>query len=116
MNVEQLVAIDVHVHIECDEQHAANDAAKKYFGNSSAATDRNSIADYYRSRNIGCVVFPVDERLSGRPVVPNEEVAEFAAQNADIMMAFASLDPTKGPDVVREARRLVNGGYGIRGL
>jgi predicted TIM-barrel fold metal-dependent hydrolase len=116
MNVEQLVAIDVHVHIECDEQHAANDAAKKYFGNSSAATDRKSIADYYRSRNIGCVVFPVDERLSGRPVVPNEEVAEFAAQNADIMMAFASLDPTRGPDVVREARRLVNGGYGIRGL
>ena len=42
----------------------ADSAAKKYFGESGAARDRNALADYYRSRNIGCVVFPVDERLT----------------------------------------------------
>jgi hypothetical protein len=47
--------------------------------------------------------------------VSNDAVVEFAAANADIAMAFASLNPTRGADVVREARRLVASG-GIRGL
>jgi predicted TIM-barrel fold metal-dependent hydrolase len=73
------------------------------------------LAEYYRSRNIGCVVFPVDERLTGRPPVSNDSVAEFAAANSDIAIAFASIDPTRGPEAVREARRLVASG-GIMGL
>jgi predicted TIM-barrel fold metal-dependent hydrolase len=77
--------------------------------------DWNALADYYRSRKIGCVVFTVDETLSRRPQVSNDAVVEFAAANADIAMAFASLNPTRGADVVREARRLVASG-GIRGL
>jgi predicted TIM-barrel fold metal-dependent hydrolase len=51
------------------------------------------MADYYRSRKIGCIVFSVDERLTGRPQVPNDDVAAFAAENRDIMFAFASVDP-----------------------
>ena len=62
-----------------------------------------------RSRQTGCVVFTVDEKLTGRPQVSNDAVIEFAAQNADIAMAFVSLDPTRGADAVREARRLVGG-------
>jgi len=116
MNVAQLKAIDVHVHIEHTEgDSAADSAAKKYFGESGAARDRTALADYYRSRNIGCVVFPVDERLTGRPQVSNDSVAEFAAANSDIAIAFASIDPTRGPEAVREARRLIASG-GIRGL
>ena len=62
-----------------------------------------------------CVVFSVDERLSGPPQVPNDVVAEFAAENSDVAIAFASLDPTRGPEAVREARRLVDAGL-VRGL
>ena len=116
MNFAQLKAIDVHVHIEhTGADSAADSAAKKYFGESGAARDPNALADYYRSRNIGCVVFPVDERLTGRPPVSNDSVAEFAAANSDIAIAFASIDPTRGPEAVREARRLVASG-GISGL
>jgi uncharacterized protein len=116
MNFAQLKAIDVHVHIEPGETgSAADSAARKYFGDSGAARDRHALADYYRSRNIGCVVFPVDERLTGRPRVSNDSVAEFAAANSDIVIAFASIDPTRGPEAVREARRLVSSG-GIKGL
>jgi predicted TIM-barrel fold metal-dependent hydrolase len=79
------------------------------------ARDWPSLAEYFRSRKIGCVVFPVDEKLTGRPMVPNDKVVEFAAENADIAMAFASIDPSRGAEGVREARRLVKGG-GIRGL
>ena len=116
MNIAELRAIDVHVHMEhTGEASAADAAASKYFGDSGAARDANSLAEYYRSRKIGCVVFPVDERLTGRPQVSNDVVAEFAASHADIVIAFASIDPTRGPEAVREARRLVRSGA-IRGL
>jgi len=111
LNIAELRAIDVHVHMEhTGEASAADAAASKYFGDSGAARDANSLAEYYRSRKIGCVVFPVDERLTGRPQVSNDVVAEFAASHADIVIAFASIDPTRGPEAVREARRLVRSG------
>jgi predicted TIM-barrel fold metal-dependent hydrolase len=116
MNAAELNAIDVHVHMEhTGEVTAADTAATQYFGESGAARDAASLAAYYRSRKIGFVVFPVDERLTGRPQVSNDAVAEFAAANSDIAIAFASIDPTRGPEAVREARRLVAGGV-IKGL
>ena len=73
------------------------------------------LAEYYRSRNIGCVVFSVDEKLTGRPPVPNDEVAAFAAENSDIMIAFASVNPMRGERRRERSRRLIAAG-GIRGF
>jgi hypothetical protein len=116
MKLDNLVAIDTHVHIEPDPTgNAAEEAARKYFGNTGVSYSRKDLADYYRSRKIGCVVFSVDERLTGRPQVPNDEVAAFAAENSDIVMAFASVDPMRGAEAVTEARRLIAAG-GIRGF
>jgi len=116
MHTPELIAIDTHVHLEPEDAGAASDrAAREYFGDSGAARDWNSLAEYYRARKIGCVVFPVAEKLTGKPQVPNERVAEFAARHADIMIAFASIDPTRGTAAVEEAKRLVASG-GIRGL
>jgi uncharacterized protein len=115
MDINRLVAIDVHVHLEhAGELTAAEEQAQKYFG-ATAARDWNALADYYRSRQMGCVVFPVDEKITGRPVVSNDLAAEFAARNKDIVIAFASLDPHRGAEAVSEARRLVSSGV-IRGL
>ncbi len=114
-DVDRLKAIDVHVHIEHEGEGTKTDqAAKEYFGG-AAARGRKEMAEYYRSRNIGCVVFTVDERLTGRPVVPNDEVIKFAAENADIMMPFASVDPTRGPEAISEAKRLIATGL-LRGF
>jgi uncharacterized protein len=111
----RLTAIDVHVHLEhTGAPTAADAAAKQYFG-AGAERDWHALADYYRSRNIACVVFTVDEKLTGRPQVSNDAVVEFAAKNADIAIPFASLDPTRGAEAVHEARRLVASGA-IRGL
>src|ERR1700722_3928869 len=116
MKLDTLIAIDTHVHIEPDPTgNAAEEAARKYFGNSGVSYGRKELAEYYRSRNIGCVVFSVDERLTGRPQVPNDEVAAFAAGNSDMEMAFARVDPMRGPEAVKEARRLIATG-GIRGF
>lgn len=116
MNVSELMAIDVHVHLETEiEDNAANEAAQKYFGKAGVSRNRHELAAYYRERKIGCVVFTVDERLTGRPPIPNDEIAAFAAENSDIMFAFASVDPTRGKEAVAEAERLIAAG-GIRGF
>jgi uncharacterized protein len=115
LKTENLVAIDTHVHIESDGGHEVNEAARKYFGATGDVPSGPAIAEYYRSRKIACVVFSVDERLTGRKQVPNDQVAALAAANSDIMIAFASVDPTRGPEAVTEARRLIATG-GIRGF
>src|SRR5690348_7313388 len=116
MDIAGLKAFDVHVHLEAaDEGAAADAAARKYFGESGADRTPAGLAAYYRSRKIACVVFSVDETLTGRPQVSNDDVARFAAENADIAIAFASINPARGAEGVREARRLVSSGL-VRGL
>ncbi len=75
----------------------------------------DDVADYYRARNMAAVVFTVDaETVTGRRAVPNEEIAEAAAANADVLIPFASVDPNK-PNAAREARRLI-ADYNVRGF
>lgn len=122
MDIGKLVAIDVHTHAEvsCCQPYDEfgrpyDEAAEKYFKFSKRPTIAETVA-YYRERNIGLVMFTVDsEHQIGRRRIPNEEVAEAAQENSDIMMAFASIDPHKGMMGVREARRLISD-YGVRGF
>jgi predicted TIM-barrel fold metal-dependent hydrolase len=62
------------------------------------------------------VVFTVDhERGMGIRRISNEEVAESAAEHADICIPFASIDPARGKMGVREARRLIKD-FGVKGF
>jgi predicted TIM-barrel fold metal-dependent hydrolase len=62
------------------------------------------------------VVFTVDDEAGlGRRRISNEEVAEVAAANPDVLIPFASIDPHKGKLGVREARRLIDE-HGVRGF
>lgn len=116
LDAARLTAIDVHVHLEpgaADSQ--ADQAARKYFGDSGVDRRPDALADYYRSRHMACVVFTLDEHLTGRTYPSNDDVVAFAAAHPDVVIPFASLDPTRGADAVREARRLVGAGA-VRGL
>jgi predicted TIM-barrel fold metal-dependent hydrolase len=115
IDTAKLAAIDVHVHLEAPDPSETDAAARKYFGDSGAGRDTASLAEYYRSRKLACVVFTVDERLSGRRQVSNDDVLAFASANSDIAIPFVSVDPTRGPEAIREARRLVDTGL-VRGL
>jgi len=116
IDVTSLAAFDVHVHLEStDARTAADTAAKKYFGDSGAPREGNALAEYYRSKNIAFVIFAVDEQLTGRTRVTNEEVVHFAEENSDIAIPFASIDPNRGTLGVQEAKRLVSAGK-VRGL
>ena len=109
IDVSSLAAIDVHVHLEAANEATPTDAAaKQYFGESGASRDPKALAEYYRSRKMAFVIFAVDERLTGRPRVTNDEVIRFACDNADVAIPFASIDPHRGPEGVREAKRLVS--------
>lgn len=121
MNISDLIAIDVHTHAEISvrdpqEPTKFQRAAQAYFKHEHLQPTIPEIADYYRERRIGCVIFSVDaERVRGDKPVSNEEVAELASENSDIMIPFASLDPGRGGDAVREARRLIEH-YGVKGF
>ena len=123
MNVNELVAIDVHTHAEepCgthpdDGYDELQAQMAVYFNQPNNRPTIEETAAYYRERKIGAVIFPVDaERETGYRRYPNEEVAEKAAANGDVLIPFASIDPAKGKAGAREARRLIRE-FGVRGF
>jgi predicted TIM-barrel fold metal-dependent hydrolase len=61
-------------------------------------------------------MFTVDmEAGTGIQRIRNEEIAEAAAANSDIMLAFASIDPHKGKRGAIEARDLIEK-HGVKGF
>jgi len=122
MDIDKLIAIDTHTHLEvsCRNPFDAygeeyDRAADKYFRSSRRPTMQETI-DFYRAQKIGFVNFTVDaESQLGRTRISNEEIADAAAANPDIMIAFGSIDPHKGKMGAREARRLIES-HGVRGF
>ena len=122
MNINDLIAIDVHTHAEVSCRQEPDEAWKpfeeasaKYFKAGKRPNIHETIA-YYRERKIGLVMFTVDTEFEmGVRRIPNQEVIDAARENSDMMVAFASIDPHKGKMGVREARRLIEEG-GIRGF
>ena len=123
MNLSELVAIDIHTHAETSTRLAPDAVAKetleargRYFRYAVQHPTIAQMAAYYRERKMAFVVFTVDhERGMGLRNISNEEVAESAAENADVAIPFASIDPARGKMGVREARRLIKD-FGIRGF
>lgn len=123
INLDELVAIDVHTHAEMSSDGHGS-LSPDLFGASAAYFKSNTerqptipqMADYYRERRMAAVVFTVDaEHATGHPRITNEEVAESCIEHGDVLIPFASVDPWKGKQGVREARRLVEE-YGVRGF
>ena len=118
-----LAAIDVHVHVEADGHgnFSIDDellaASARYF---RATHDRaptvGQIAAYYRQRQMAAVVFTVDATTAtGHPALSSEEIADRAADHADVLIPFGSVDPLAPREAVRRARRLV-AEHGVRGF
>ncbi len=122
MNVADLVAVDMHVHVEQGSDGRlslpanlmAGSAAYFKAGDRTPTVDR--IAAYYRERNMAAVVFTVDaETATGHPPISSVEVVESCAAHADVLIPFASVDPWRGQAAVRQARTLVER-HGVRGF
>ncbi len=117
-----VAAVDCHVHIELGpdgEDQLSPDlrrAARRYFGADATIPTVDDIATYYRDRRMLAVVFAVDSGLTtGQPRIPNRFVLDKAREHPDVLIPFASIDPRRGKDGVREAQGLLDEGT-IRGF
>jgi uncharacterized protein len=123
MDVAALSAVDVHVHVHASVRGPAGapdrlrEMAEYFRADDVRAHTVPAIAEYYRARKMAAVVFGVDTVADGDdPEKPsNEEIAELAAEHADVLIPFASVDPARGADAVARARRLAGGGV-VRGF
>jgi predicted TIM-barrel fold metal-dependent hydrolase len=122
IDLDKIVAIDVHTHAEVscrqpydDYRPELDEAFARYFKTAHRPTITETCA-YYRSLNMALVMFTVDAEYEiGRKRIPNEEVAEEAQKNNDVMIPFASIDPHKGKMGIREAKKLIEE-FGVRGF
>ncbi len=124
LDLGKLKAIDFHTHAEepcgCHADDGYDDLQTTMAGYFRAPWKHpptvEETAAHYRAQNIAAVIFPVDaERETGYRRYKNEEVAELAAKNSDVLIPFASIDPAKGKMGAREARRLVKD-FGVKGF
>ena len=123
IDVDAIQALDFHTHVEIDAHgHCSLDdelmeASAAYFKSGQERTPTiDALAEHYRERNMAAVVFTIDATTAtGR--VPNsvEEIIERAAVHNDVLIPFGSVDPLRGHDAVRRARRLIDD-YGVRGF
>jgi predicted TIM-barrel fold metal-dependent hydrolase len=122
VNTDDLVAVDVHVHVEVGadgrlslpEQLMSGSAA--YFKTQERTATIPEIAAYYRERRMAAVVFTVDtETATGHPPISSEEIADACAEQADVLIPFGSVDPWRGKAAVRQARELIEQ-HGVRGF
>ena len=120
IDVSAVEAIDVHVHAEVGR--GGGWAAAGVACGGGHVLRRARAADRGRGRGLLPRAQARGGHLHGRrgdgdraPAVPNEEIAEVAAANPDVLIPFASVDPNKGARAVEEAKRLIRD-YGVKGF
>jgi uncharacterized protein len=82
LDLNSLVAIDVHTHADgpCgteayEDAAPTREAMKAYFKHDYETKTVPEIAQYYRERKIGCVIFTVDsEAESGHAAIPTRRL------------------------------------------
>jgi predicted TIM-barrel fold metal-dependent hydrolase len=119
-DLDALVTIDVHVHVEPDVHgHLSMDdelleAAAAYCKGEPHHPAVPQIATHHRSLDMAAVLFTVDSELAtGHPKLSKEEIAD--AAHPDVLIPFGSIDPARGQAGIRAARRLVEE-HGVRGF
>jgi predicted TIM-barrel fold metal-dependent hydrolase len=123
IDLDRLVAIDVHTHVHRSVSAPAGAAGDElavvagYFKTEAISYTVDELAAYYRERSMAAVTFMVD--VKGQPSdstkPTNEEIADRARANADVIIPFASIDPARGAEGVAEAKRLIDE-HGVRGF
>jgi len=121
MNLESLVAIDVHTHAwksalaVSDAPSDSQEAMGRYFRYQPQHQTVPEMAEMYRKLKMAFVVFTVDGEKGASRKITNEEIAELAHQHADVAIPFASINPHRGAEGVKQAKRLISD-YKVKGF
>ncbi|RQW96618.1 amidohydrolase family protein [Micromonospora inaquosa] len=122
IDLDDVTAIDMHVHIEVDDHGHTSlpeplvAAASAYFKTDGPRPAVDAVAQYYRERRMAAVVFTVDARtqLKHQPL-SSADIARAAAEHADVLIPFGSVDPRTGEAALELADRLIQE-EGVRGF
>jgi hypothetical protein len=126
MDIDSLVAIDVHTHVHKsvnapksdseDNNHLA--AMSEYFKTEVAAFTVDDLAAYYRERKMAAVAFTIDDmRTPDNPESATPmEIIERSKAHTDILIPFGSVDPKRGGEAAAELakRQLEAGAKGFK--
>lgn len=122
IDVDDVTAIDMHVHIEVDEHGHTSlpeplvAAASAYFRTDGPRPAVDAVARYYRERRMAAVVFTVDAGTNlSHPPLSSTDIARAAAEHADVLIPFGSVDPRTGEAALVLADRLIRE-EGVRGF
>jgi predicted TIM-barrel fold metal-dependent hydrolase len=121
MNLNELVAIDVHTHawksaLQVDDAPTESQQAMgRYFRYAPQHQTVPEMAQMYRKLKMAFVVFTVDGEKGASRRITNEEIAELAHKEADVAIPFASINPHRGKEGVAQARRLIKD-YRVKGF
>jgi predicted TIM-barrel fold metal-dependent hydrolase len=121
MNLNDLVAIDMHTHawksaLRVDDAPTESQAAMgRYFRYQPQHQTVPEMAEMYRKLKMAFVVFTVDGEKGASRKITSEEIAELAHQHADVAIPFASINPHRGAEGVRAAKRLISE-YKVKGF
>jgi uncharacterized protein len=123
IDVDNLTALDVHVHAGTSATAAPADTASGPTRDDTLAraTQRSGVggqtpdqtAAHYRERKIACAIWGVDAggTRGARPgAVSNDEMLEAAERNSDVFIPFVMVDPWRDHAGVQEAQRLIAAG------
>src|SRR3984893_18525066 len=111
MDIDNLVAIDVHTHVQKsvnapktnpeDNEHLAAMAA--YFKTEAASFTVDDLAAYYSERKMAAVTFTIDPKDAPEDpakATPLQNLARALDPHADILIPFGSVDPARGVDAI----------------
>jgi len=121
MDIEKLVAIDVHTHAwksalqVGDAPTESQEAMGRYFRYQPQHQTVPEMAEMYRKLKMAFVVFTVDGEKGASRKITNEEIAELAHQHSDVAIPFASINPHRGKEGVLQARRLIKD-FSVKGF
>jgi uncharacterized protein len=121
MDIDNLVAIDVHTHVHKsvnapktnpeDNEHLAAMAA--YFKTAAASFTVDDLAAYYRERKMAAVTFTIDQKDAPEDparATPLEIIERATGHHSDILIPFGSVDPARGAEAVKMAKRQIEAG------
>jgi predicted TIM-barrel fold metal-dependent hydrolase len=121
MDIDNLVAIDVHTHVHKsvnapksnpgDNEHLAAMAA--YFKTEAASFTVDDLAAYYRERKMAAVTFTIDQKDASEDparATPMEIIERARDHHAGILIPFGSVDPARGVEAIRMAKRQIDAG------
>ena len=121
MDIDNLVAIDVHTHVHKSvnapkanpEDNESLAAMAAYFKTAAASFTVDDLAAYYRERKMAAVTFTIDQKDAPEDparATPMEIIERARDHHADILIPFGSVDPARGVEAIRMAKRQIDAG------